>query len=77
MRTISKGLSDVEELERMETEEQTQAIAETTATNVGLIEPSSAVDWSFLSDFTLDPGLLTDLGILKSVEILRDTQLDS
>ncbi len=74
---ISKGLSDMEELERMKAEKRIQAIAETTATNIGLIEPSSTVDWSFPSDFALDPGLLADLGILGSVETLRDTQSGS
>ena len=75
--TISKDLSDIKELERVETEKRIQVIAETTITNVGLVEPSFVVDWSFSFDFAFDLGLLTDFGILGSVETFRDIQLGS
>ena len=67
----------MEKLKRIETEKWVQTIAETTAINIGLIEPSFAVDWSFFSDFALDFGLLADLGIPRDVETLRDIQLSS
>ena len=43
-RTIARGISDTEELERIEAEEQTQAIVGTTATNVKQVESISGVD---------------------------------
>ena len=74
---FERGLCDVEELERMEVEERVQAIVEIMATNVEQVESIVGIDWSLLSDFALDPGLLADLGIPRSVETLCDTQLDS
>src|SRR6266566_8403036 len=37
----------------------------------------SGIDWLLLSDFAFDPGLLADLGILRSVETSSDIRLDS
>ena len=70
---IAKGISDTKELEKAEAEKQAQAIAGTTATNVEQVESISGVDWSFFSDFALDPGLLADLRIPGSVETPHDT----
>jgi len=77
MTAVSRGLADVEELEKVEAEEQAQAIAETAATNVEQAESISGVDWTLPSDFALDPGLLADLGIPGSVETPHDTQSGS
>jgi hypothetical protein len=77
MTTILRGLADVEELEKIETEERTRAIVETTTMNVKQVESISRVDWSFPSDFALDPGLLADLGIPRNVETPRDIQSGS
>jgi len=76
-RAISRGISNLEELDKVEAEEQAQAIAGTTATNVEQAESISGVDWSLPSDFALDPGLLADLGIPGSVETSRDTRSGS
>ncbi len=38
MMTVSKGLSDIEELEKIKVEERIQIIAETAVINVGQIE---------------------------------------
>ena len=77
MHAISRGISNLEELDKVEAEEQAQAIVKTTATNVEQTESISEIDWSFLSDFALDPGLLADLGIPKNVETSRDIQSNS
>ena len=76
-RTIARRISDIEELERVEAEEQVQAISGTVAMNVEQAKSISGVDWSFPSDFVLDLGLLADLGILGNVETFCDIQSDS
>ena len=75
--TFERGLRDIEELERVETEERAQAIAGIAATNVEQAELSSGIDWSLPSDFVFDFGLLADLGILRNVKTPRDIQLGS
>ena len=78
MVVIKRGLIDVYELEEQEkekAEERIRAIAGTTATNVEQVESFFGIDWSLLSDFVLDLGLLADLGILESVGTLYNTPL--
>ena len=44
MTVVLQSLADVEELEKVEVEERVQAIAETTAINVGQVEPFFKID---------------------------------
>jgi len=37
----------------------------------------SGIDWSILSNFVFDPGLLADFRILENVEILLDIRSSS
>jgi hypothetical protein len=68
---------ELEEKEREKTEKRIQAIAEITVTNIEQTKSTSKVDWSFLFDFVLDPGLLADLGILRNVETPYGIRLGS
>ncbi len=83
IRTISRGLSNMEELERVETEE---------AAKIGILgsempliylssninEPSIfIIDWSFIPPISpFSPGLFADLGIFNIVEMSLDTWLN-
>ena len=84
IRTISRGIFDMEELEKIETKEAVRFIQAEPSTfrKQQMYSPSSIVglfriDWSFLSDFAFDLGLLADLGILENIETFPDIQLNS
>jgi len=76
------GLYNIEELKRMEAEKIVKSIQAELSFferqqiySLSNITGPFKIDWSFLSDFAFDPGLLADLGILENVETPPDIRL--
>ena len=70
IRTISRGLSDIEELKRVKMEEERHRNEATTFLNI--LQPNIAFDWSKLPETVLSLSLFADLGFPGLLVVHQD-----